>query len=182
MEPILRIDNLWKSYAAGVHGCSARVWALRGCSLDINVGERIAIAGREGSGKSTLLECIAGVRSADSGRIRLSAQIFFDGYRRVHIETRRTLVLIDNADDPDRLIHALDQCIDRANTSVIIATRHVMHAAPYVDRVLTIRDGQLEAVPRIPVRRVAERRPSDPQTIRPIFGRHESSTPGTAHA
>src|SRR5438105_3465289 len=69
MVASLRVANLWKSYAAGVRGCSARVWALRGCSLVVHEGDRVAIAGRPGSGKSTLLQCIASLRTADAGRI-----------------------------------------------------------------------------------------------------------------
>src|SRR4051812_28321707 len=69
MSQSLRVDNLWKCYSAGVNGCSARVWALRGCTLRIRAGDRIAIAGRSGAGKTTLLQCIAGLRAADAGRI-----------------------------------------------------------------------------------------------------------------
>ena len=41
MPLALRIENLWKSYAAGVRGCSARVWVLRGCTLHVELGERV---------------------------------------------------------------------------------------------------------------------------------------------
>lgn len=48
-------------------------------SLGIAEGERIGIVGRNGAGKSTLLRIIAGVESADEGRVTLtnSAQIGF---------------------------------------------------------------------------------------------------------
>ena len=51
MPLALRVENLWKSYAAGVRGCSVRVWALRGCTLHLEFGERVAVVGARGAGK-----------------------------------------------------------------------------------------------------------------------------------
>jgi len=51
----LRVRTLWKSYAAGVEGCSARAWVLRGTSLDVEQGECVAVLGARGAGTSTLL-------------------------------------------------------------------------------------------------------------------------------
>src|SRR5258708_34196383 len=72
MPTALRVQNLWKSYSAGVRGCSARVWALRGCSLHVEVGERVAVVGSRGAGKSTLLQCLAGDRHLDPGQVHCS--------------------------------------------------------------------------------------------------------------
>src|SRR5438105_2650657 len=71
MPLALRIDNLWKCYSAGVRGCSARVWALRGCSLAVHAGECVAIVGAAGSGKTTLVACIRGERKPDAGHLEL---------------------------------------------------------------------------------------------------------------
>ena len=43
--------------------------ALRGISFEVKKGEIMGIVGKNGSGKSTLLRAIAGIFSADSGRI-----------------------------------------------------------------------------------------------------------------
>ena len=43
--------------------------ALQGIELDIPDGELIGLLGPSGSGKTTLLRIIAGLESADSGRI-----------------------------------------------------------------------------------------------------------------
>ena len=43
---------------------------LRGVSLEVRVGERLALTGASGSGKSTLLNCLGGVDRPDSGSIR----------------------------------------------------------------------------------------------------------------
>jgi len=65
----LRVHSLWKSYAAGVAGCSARVWVLRAASLDVHEGECVAILGARGAGTTTLLHCLAGLRRVDAGTI-----------------------------------------------------------------------------------------------------------------
>jgi ABC-type polysaccharide/polyol phosphate transport system ATPase subunit len=49
--------------------------ALRDISLQIAEGEFFGIVGRNGSGKSTLLKCIAGIYSADSGRISIAGRL-----------------------------------------------------------------------------------------------------------
>lgn len=69
MSSALRVECLWKSYAAGVRGCSARIWVLRGLSLTIGWGERVAVVGEVGAGKTTLLHCVAGLRRPDAGLV-----------------------------------------------------------------------------------------------------------------
>ena len=64
---VLSIRNLAKSYSSA--GAPIRV--LRGVSLDVEAGERVALTGESGSGKSTLLHLIAGLDAADSGAILL---------------------------------------------------------------------------------------------------------------
>ena len=58
-EPILRVDNLAKSY--GIHEVFANV------SFLLKMGEKAALVGPNGVGKSTLLKILAGEESADSG-------------------------------------------------------------------------------------------------------------------
>src|SRR5512132_2963795 len=65
----LRARTLWKSYAAGVEGCSARAWILRGASLDVDQGECVAVLGARGAGTTTLLYCLAGLLRPDAGSI-----------------------------------------------------------------------------------------------------------------
>ena len=49
--------------------------ALDDVSVDVARGEFFGIVGRNGSGKSTLLKCLAGIYSADSGRIAVDGRL-----------------------------------------------------------------------------------------------------------
>ena len=51
------------------HKTFGREPILDGVSLGVAAGERIGVVGRNGGGKSTLLKVMAGLESADSGRV-----------------------------------------------------------------------------------------------------------------
>jgi putative ABC transport system ATP-binding protein len=65
---VLSVSNLSKTYRSA----GEDVAVLRGVSLDIAAGERVALSGESGSGKSTLLHLIAGLDRADAGEIKLA--------------------------------------------------------------------------------------------------------------
>ncbi|MCH9687175.1 MAG: ATP-binding cassette domain-containing protein, partial [Deltaproteobacteria bacterium] len=48
-----------------------RRWLFRGLHLEVEPGQVWALVGPNGSGKSTLLRCLAGLRTAEAGRVRL---------------------------------------------------------------------------------------------------------------
>lgn len=65
---IIKFKNVTKSY-----GDAGAVFALNGVSVEIDLGERVAVMGPSGSGKSTLLNLVCGLDRPTSGAV------FFDG-------------------------------------------------------------------------------------------------------
>jgi ABC-2 type transport system ATP-binding protein len=55
--------------AVGLHKSYGTHEALRGVSVEARAGERVACIGPNGAGKTTLLTILAGIQSADSGRV-----------------------------------------------------------------------------------------------------------------
>jgi putative ABC transport system ATP-binding protein len=68
---VLSVRNLTKTYRSA----GEQISVLRGVTLDVAAGERVALSGESGSGKSTLLHLIAGLDAADGGEIRLNGDV-----------------------------------------------------------------------------------------------------------
>lgn len=137
----LRIESLWKSYVAGVRGCSARVWVLRGLSLTLVEGERVAIVGAAGAGKSTLVSCILGLRAPDAGLVEAPA-----------LATQGLAIL-----GPGPWLERREIPAARDDTLLLVVDDLARVRGP-VDRVLRLRDGRLHRLDdRTPARAVAER-------------------------
>jgi putative ABC transport system ATP-binding protein len=68
--PAVSARGLVKTYGRG----EAAVRALAGVDVDFTAGAFTAIMGPSGSGKSTLMHCLAGLDTADAGRIVLGGQ------------------------------------------------------------------------------------------------------------
>jgi putative ABC transport system ATP-binding protein len=69
-EPIIRVDNVHKSYLMGKEA----VPALRGVSLDIEPGEFVCLMGPSGSGKTTLLNIIGGLDEPSRGHVTIDGE------------------------------------------------------------------------------------------------------------
>src|SRR5688500_2679510 len=70
MTALVRCVDLAKTYGRA----AAPVHALRGVSLEIEDGERVALLGRSGSGKSTLLNLLGGLDRPSGGRLQVAGQ------------------------------------------------------------------------------------------------------------
>src|SRR5205809_7520650 len=69
MSPLV-VDNVVKRFKQG----QATVTALAGISLQVPPGQFLAVMGASGSGKSTLLHLMAGLASADEGKVLINGQ------------------------------------------------------------------------------------------------------------
>src|SRR5256885_4478610 len=71
MEPMIKTDDLWKTYEMG----STEVHALQGVSFSIQRNEYVAIMGPSGSGKSTLMNLIGCLDTPTKGRYWLNGKL-----------------------------------------------------------------------------------------------------------
>jgi putative ABC transport system ATP-binding protein len=75
LDPMIKIENLWKCYD---EDCSDTTAALRGLDMTVDKGEAVALFGRSGSGKTTLFNLIAGLDKPTRGTIFLEGRSVHD--------------------------------------------------------------------------------------------------------
>lgn len=78
MNPILRISNLSKTYATGVH-------ALKPINLDVAKGEIFALLGPNGAGKTTLISIVCGIVTASTGSVTIDGFDHLRDYREARV-------------------------------------------------------------------------------------------------
>lgn len=140
--------DVYKSYRAGIPGCSARARVLRGVSLELHCGEVLAIVGAPLSGRTTLLRCAAGLLRPDRGTVHHAAggasvvRADWLPLARPHdTYTVASVLLIENPfwRCPGRTVRsAADQGI-----AVLAATSDARAAHAWADRVLLLEQGVL---------------------------------------
>ena len=134
----------------GVSFAYRGVLALKGLSLAVERGERVALIGANGSGKSTLLRLLAGLAFPDAGKIsyfgeplteqRLGAEaVFFDFRRRVGVLFQNPDIQLFNASVFDEVAFGplqlrwprdqIRQLVERTLDSMGIA--HLANRAPH---------------------------------------------------
>lgn len=128
-DAYLRVQQVEKSYTTG----ATRQTVLRGISLTIQRGERVALLGQSGSGKSTLLNLIAGIDTFDNGEIIVDTQAMSrlsekqrTQFRRQHVgyiyqsfNLIQTLSAIENIQLPLQLNGQSGQRVQRAAAAML---------------------------------------------------------------
>ena len=69
-QPLIELDDIRLTLGEG----DVRTEILKGVSLTLAPGEKVAVLGPSGSGKSSLMAVVAGLERADSGCARLAGQ------------------------------------------------------------------------------------------------------------
>jgi putative ABC transport system ATP-binding protein len=69
-DPIIRVDNIHKSYLMGKEA----VPALRGVTIEVQRGEMLCLMGPSGSGKTTLLNLLGGLDEPGRGHITIDGE------------------------------------------------------------------------------------------------------------
>src|SRR6184192_2411984 len=70
VAPIIRTRDVAKTYGSA----ASPVRALRGLSIDIGPGEKVALLGKSGSGKSTLLNLLGGLDRPTAGTVEVEGR------------------------------------------------------------------------------------------------------------
>jgi ABC-2 type transport system ATP-binding protein len=75
VPPVIRVENLGKTYASGFE-------ALKNVSLEIRKGEILALLGPNGAGKTTLINIICGIVNPTSGRVTVGGHDIVGEFRK----------------------------------------------------------------------------------------------------
>jgi ABC-2 type transport system ATP-binding protein len=92
MSPVIEVEHLGKRYGSTV--------AVEDVSFDVQEGEIFGIIGPNGAGKTTTVECLEGLRSPDSGTVRV---LGLDPQRHARELRRRIGCQLQESALPDRI-------------------------------------------------------------------------------
>jgi putative ABC transport system ATP-binding protein len=95
VNPAIEARDLYRFYHAG----EEETLALRGVSLCVLPGERVAVMGPSGSGKSTLLACLSGLDEPDGGYVTVDGERLTrrSENRRAAIRARKIGIVLQSA-------------------------------------------------------------------------------------
>ncbi len=82
---MIRIRDLWMTYATAHGHDKGQAAAVRGLSLEIAEGAFYTLLGPSGCGKTTTLRCVAGLERPESGEIEIAGGTVFSSARGVWV-------------------------------------------------------------------------------------------------
>src|ERR1700684_3753870 len=82
---LVELENVQKQYESP----GETIQAVRGASMTVHEGERLALLGPSGSGKTTLLLVLGGLLRADSGSVRYAGRDLAEFSKREMLAYRR---------------------------------------------------------------------------------------------
>ncbi|KAF7861880.1 hypothetical protein EAF04_007762 [Stromatinia cepivora] len=115
----LRFKNVWTSYNPD---SEKPAWSLRGITLQIEAGERVAICGRSGSGKSTLLLSLLALIETTKGAIYLD-DIDISSVQRYILRSRLHVISQDASTHGEIVRDALDPAGNLSDETINDALR-----------------------------------------------------------
>ncbi len=115
-EPVLEARDLVVHDARGLP-------AVRGVSLEVRAGEIVGVAGVEGNGQHELVECLAGLRAAHTGTVRIAGRDVTGRSTRAHAEAGLAHI------PADRLRRGLVAEMTSAENLVLGRQREAAHGA-----------------------------------------------------
>lgn len=123
MEPLLKLDNITKTFGA--------VRALNGIDFELREREVLALIGDNGAGKSTLVKVIAGALIPDGGTIRFNGETVRirnpEDARALGIETVYQDLSLFNQSDVAENIYSGREIVKRV-CGIPVLDRRTMHA------------------------------------------------------
>ncbi|POR33115.1 Canalicular multispecific organic anion transporter 1 [Tolypocladium paradoxum] len=116
----VRFENVFATYSTPEANVSKPVWNLRGITLEIPPGQKVAVCGRTGSGKSTLLLALMGMLEMPVGRIVVDG-IDTSTIQMVPLRKRFNAISQDSVVDSSTFRQELDP--EGQHTDEVIAAR-----------------------------------------------------------
>ena len=102
-EPVISIHNLDHYFGQG----ELKKQVLFDINLEINIGEIVIMTGPSGSGKTTLLTLMGGLRSGQSGSLKLMGQEMCNASSEQLVKARRQIGYIFQAHNLHRSLKAV---------------------------------------------------------------------------
>ena len=145
-HPLLQLQDVAKTFQAGIAGCAACVRVLEGVDLEVAAEECVAIHGSRGAGKSTLLLLAAGLLRPDRGAVRWRGESAGNAARcGVHyVMSREAAIVAVQARPSVPMVLLLEECNARTDSTWCADAQHLLERVRRMGgaAVIVSRDGR----------------------------------------